>query len=134
MRQTTQNALGPKGRFYKAKRLKEIPLCVVFYTFARRYLFMKRICQFISKYMGVLVFAAAVLAFIFPDALSRIRPKVINYLLGVVLVGCSPGGTASNVITYLAKGDLALSVGMTGAIFSVWHNISGAIVAYIFRK
>ena len=25
----TQNALGPKGRFYQAKRLKEIPLCVV---------------------------------------------------------------------------------------------------------
>ena len=34
--------------------------------------------------------------------------------LGVVLVGCCPGGTASNVITYLAIGDLALSVGMTG--------------------
>ena len=34
--------------------------------------------------------------------------------LGVVLVGCCPGGTASNVITYLAKGDIALSVGMTG--------------------
>jgi BASS family bile acid:Na+ symporter len=34
--------------------------------------------------------------------------------VGVVLVGCGPGGTASNVITYLAKGDLALSVGMTG--------------------
>ena len=34
--------------------------------------------------------------------------------LGIVLVGCCPGGTASNVITYLAKGDLALSVGMTG--------------------
>ncbi len=34
--------------------------------------------------------------------------------LGVVLVGCCPGGTASNVITYLAHGDLALSVGMTG--------------------
>ncbi len=33
--------------------------------------------------------------------------------IGVVLVGCCPGGTASNVITYLAKGDLALSVGMT---------------------
>lgn len=33
--------------------------------------------------------------------------------LGVILVGCCPGGTASNVITYLAKGDLALSVGMT---------------------
>ena len=35
--------------------------------------------------------------------------------IGVILVGCCPGGTASNVITYLAKGDLALSVGMTAA-------------------
>ena len=34
--------------------------------------------------------------------------------VGVILVGCCPGGTASNVMTYLAKGDLALSVGMTG--------------------
>ena len=32
---------------------------------------------------------------------------------GVVLVGSCPGGTASNVITYLAKGDVALSVTMT---------------------
>lgn len=34
--------------------------------------------------------------------------------LGVTLVGCCPGGTASNVICYLAKGDVALSVAMTG--------------------
>lgn len=33
--------------------------------------------------------------------------------LGVILVGCCPGGTASNVIAFLAKGDVALSVGMT---------------------
>lgn len=33
--------------------------------------------------------------------------------VGVILVGCCPGGTSSNVITYLAGGDLALSVGMT---------------------
>ena len=32
---------------------------------------------------------------------------------GVVLVGTCPGGTASNVITYFAKGDVALSVSMT---------------------
>ncbi len=32
---------------------------------------------------------------------------------GVLLVGCCPGGTASNVITYLAKGDIALSVSIT---------------------
>ena len=33
--------------------------------------------------------------------------------IGVVLVGTCPGGTASNVIAYLAKGDVALSVAMT---------------------
>jgi len=32
---------------------------------------------------------------------------------GVVLVGCAPGGTASNVVSYLARGDVALSVAMT---------------------
>ena len=120
--------------------------------------------------MGVLVLAAALLALAVPSVFQRVRPTVINYLLGVVmfgmgltlnlhdfkivfsrpkdiiigclaqftimpllawslarlfaldealalgvvLVGCCPGGTASNVITYLAKGDLALSVGMTG--------------------
>ncbi len=33
--------------------------------------------------------------------------------VGLVLLGTTPGGTASNVMTYLAKGDVALSVGMT---------------------
>lgn len=32
---------------------------------------------------------------------------------GVVLVGTCPGGTSSNVITFMSKGDLALSVTMT---------------------
>lgn len=34
-------------------------------------------------------------------------------LLGMILVGAAPGGTASNVIVYLGKGDTALSVTMT---------------------
>ena len=38
-------------------------------------------------------------------------PKLLA--LGLILVGTCPGGTASNVVTYLARGDLALSVGMT---------------------
>ena len=33
--------------------------------------------------------------------------------LGVILVGCCPGGTASNVMTFLARGDVALSVTIT---------------------
>jgi BASS family bile acid:Na+ symporter len=35
--------------------------------------------------------------------------------LGVILVGSCPGGTASNVVTWLARGDVALSVAMTTA-------------------
>ena len=34
-------------------------------------------------------------------------------LAGVILVGTCPGGTASNVMTYLSNGDVPLSVGMT---------------------
>lgn len=33
--------------------------------------------------------------------------------VGLILVACCPGGTASNVITYIAKGDVPLSVTMT---------------------
>lgn len=45
--------------------------------------------------------------------LSKLFHLPPELAIGVILVGCCPGGTASNVITYLAKGDLALSVGMT---------------------
>ncbi|GAB3213393.1 bile acid:sodium symporter family protein [Marinactinospora thermotolerans] len=34
-------------------------------------------------------------------------------LVGMILVGAAPGGTASNVIVFLARGDVALSVAMT---------------------
>ncbi len=34
-------------------------------------------------------------------------------MVGVILLGCCPGGTASNVICYLAKGDVALSIVLT---------------------
>ena len=40
----------------------------------------------------------------------RLPPEMA---VGVILVGCCPGGTASNVITYLAKGNTALSVTIT---------------------
>lgn len=130
---------------------------------------MKKICDFISRWMGALVLLMAVLALSVPAPFASIGTWVINPMLGlimfgmgltlnpqdfrivfsrpkdvltgclaqftvmpllawlltvvfslpadlalgVILVGCCPGGTASNVITYLAKGDLALSVGMT---------------------
>lgn len=130
---------------------------------------MKKICDFIARWMGGLVLLLVVMALLMPAPFATIdlwvinpmlglimfgmgmtlspqdfrivfsRPKdviigcaaqftvmpllawVLSWLfdlppelaLGVILVGCCPGGTASNVITYLAKGDLALSVGMT---------------------
>src|SRR5687767_5937335 len=33
--------------------------------------------------------------------------------VGVVLLGASPGGTTANMLTHLARGDVALSVSMT---------------------
>ncbi len=123
---------------------------------------MKKICDFIARWMGLIVLLAAVFAYLVPAPLKAIDTWFINPLLGmimfgmgltlsakdfhivfsrpkdvllgclamawlltkafslpeelalgVILVGCCPGGTASNVITFLAKGDLALSVGMT---------------------
>lgn len=35
--------------------------------------------------------------------------------VGLILVGCSPGGVSSNLMTFLCQGDLAFSVGMTTA-------------------
>ena len=130
---------------------------------------MKTLCNYISRYMGMLVLIVAAAALLWPASFLQVdtwainpmlgvimfgmgltlspqdfrivfsRPKDIligclaqftvmpllalalswafalpkELALGVILVGCCPGGTASNVITYLAKGDLALSVGMT---------------------
>lgn len=132
---------------------------------------MKRLCNFIARWMGLLVVIVAAVSLLIPASFSWIDTWSINPLLGVImfgmgltlsphdfhiilsrpkdiligclaqftvmpllawglawvfalpkelalgvmLVGCCPGGTASNVITYLAKGDLALSVGMTAA-------------------
>ncbi|MBO9098387.1 MULTISPECIES: bile acid:sodium symporter family protein [unclassified Rhizobium] len=45
--------------------------------------------------------------------LTRIIPMPPEVAAGVILVGCCPGGTSSNVMTYLAKGDVALSVACT---------------------
>ena len=36
-----------------------------------------------------------------------------EYAVGLVLVACCPGGTASNVVTFIAKADVCLSVVMT---------------------
>lgn len=45
--------------------------------------------------------------------LTRIFNLPTELAIGVILVGACPGGTSSNVMTYLARGDVALSVAMT---------------------
>ena len=130
---------------------------------------MKRVSDFVGKYMAIIVLVVAALALFVPKSCLWIQTSWINYLLmvvmfgmgltlkfsdfaivfkrpkdiiigciaqftimpllafalgkifgletgllaGVILVGTCPGGTASNVMTYLSKGDVALSVGMT---------------------
>ncbi len=46
-------------------------------------------------------------------ALARIFSLNPALTVGLILVGTVPGGTASDVITFLAKGDVALSVSLT---------------------
>lgn len=48
--------------------------------------------------------------------------------VGVILVGCCPGGTASNVITWFARGDLALSVGITAVTTLMAPIVTPALI------
>lgn len=59
----------------------------------------------------------------------------LNPLLsaGIVLLGSCPGGTASNVITYLAKGDVALSVSIT-AVSTLLCPVMIPVLTYIFAN
>ncbi|MDO4949764.1 MAG: bile acid:sodium symporter family protein [Bacteroidales bacterium] len=60
--------------------------------------------------------------------LCKVLALPTELALGVVLVGCCPGGTASNVICYLAKGDVALSVAMTGVSTLIAPIVTPALV------
>ncbi|MCD0229220.1 bile acid:sodium symporter, partial [Enterobacter hormaechei subsp. steigerwaltii] len=60
--------------------------------------------------------------------LSKLLNLPAEIAVGVILVGCCPGGTASNVMTYLARGNVALSVAVT----SVSTLISPLLTPAIF--
>lgn len=68
---------------------------------------MKRICDFIAKWMGVLVLLVAAISMVVPQSLAWVGTWVINPMLGIIMFGMG--------LTLTAKGDLALSVGMTAA-------------------
>lgn len=145
----------------------------------------KKICNFMSSNIAVLIIIFSIIAFCFPDGFSwatnyttlflgtamfgmgltiktedfRVvftRPKdlcigfILQYTvmpltafalaklfglpadlaLGVILVGCCPGGTASNVITYVAGGDVPLSVGMT-IVSTILAPICTPVLVYL---
>lgn len=150
---------------------------------------MKRVSNFVGKYMGIIVLAAAALALFVPKSCLWIQTGWVNYLLmivmfgmgltmklsdfgivfsrpknviigctaqfvimpllafalgkvfgldrallvGVILVGTCPGGTASNVITYLSKGDVGLSVGMT-SVSTVLAPLLTPALTYLFLR
>ncbi|TRM10430.1 bile acid:sodium symporter family protein [Lentibacillus cibarius] len=52
---------------------------------------------------------------------------------GVILVGCCPGGTASNVMTFLAKGNTALSVSVT-AVSTVLAPVLTPMLTWLFAS
>jgi bile acid:Na+ symporter, BASS family len=47
--------------------------------------------------------------------LSLLPGLATPFRAGIILVACCPGGTASNIISYLARADVGLSVMMTTA-------------------
>lgn len=55
-------------------------------------------------------------------------------MAGVILVGTCPGGTSSNVITYLSRGDVALSVGMTSVNTLLAPFLTPAITYLLLQK
>lgn len=66
-------------------------------------------------------------------ALGKAFGLEAGLLAGVILVGTCPGGTSSNVITYLSKGDVALSVGMTSVNTLLAPFLTPAITYLLLR-
>ena len=77
----------------------------------------KRVLKY-PKAVGIGLTNQLILLPIIGFALASIMPLRPEYAVGVMLLVLCPGGTTSNLFTYLAKGDVALSVTMT-AIASI---------------
>ncbi len=149
--------------------------------------FLRKVSDFVSGHMSIVVIGMALLALVEPGAVSFIKTSYVNWLLGIVmfgmgltlkfddfrivfarpkdviigfiaqftimpllayvlaccfklspeltvgviLVGTCPGGTSSNVMTYLAKGDVALSVAMT-AVSTVLAPVATPLFTWLY--
>lgn len=71
----------------------------------------------------IMPFLAFVLAKLF-----QLPPEIA---VGVILVGCCPGGTASNVMTFLAKGNTALSVTITSCTTLLAPIVTPALIYFL---
>ncbi|AMO85169.1 bile acid:sodium symporter family protein [Solibacillus sp. FSL W7-1472] len=61
-------------------------------------------------------------------ALAKIFNLPPEIAVGVILVGCCPGGTSSNVMTFLAKGNTALSVTITSCTTLLAPFVTPALI------
>lgn len=84
------------------------------------------------------VLIGVVAQFVVMPGLAYLLSKGLNLpaeiAIGVILVGCCPGGTASNVMTYLARGNTALSVACTTASTLLAPLLTPAIFYLLARE
>lgn len=75
--------------------------------------------------------------FIIMPCLAFVLCKVLGLpseiAVGVILVGCCPGGTASNVMTFLGKGDVPLSVTISACTTVLAPLVTPALI-YLFAR
>ena len=62
---------------------------------------------------------------------SRIPGITPGIAVGLILVGCCPGGVSSNIMSFLCKGDVAFSVGMTTASTLLAPVITPMLVLFL---
>jgi len=75
---------------------------------------------------GIMPLLAVGISFVF-----GLPPEAV---IGMVVVGACPGGTASNVIAYLAKANVPLSVTMTLASTCLAPILTPAIIYWLLEK
>ncbi len=83
------------------------------------------------------IFIGCLAQFLFMPLIAFLLGKTFGLetglMAGLILVGTCPGGTASNVMTYLSKGDVALSVGMT-SVNTILAPVLTPALTYLYLR
>ena len=64
-------------------------------------------------------------------AITRVFNLPSDLAVGLILVGCVPGGVSSNIMSFLCHGDLAFSVGMTTASTLIAPVMTPLLIGYL---